>query len=113
MENKYFENQIEKNEGIYYTNIAYEETIRYNFEYLIIFDIPFGSKLEEESKIIINELLNANIKKIVISNQSTELVSFLFELNKNGWGITGLYKRTYVDKWKHEKEIKGIILENE
>lgn len=108
MYNEYFEDQISNDRGIFYTNRGYMIARKENLDRIIIDNIPFGSRLTDDVRDITEELTKAGITDVVIQDASAALMEFLFEMDKFGWRISGLYK----NHPEQGKARDGICLKN-
>ncbi|MCD3217362.1 hypothetical protein G8S55_08885 [Clostridium botulinum C] len=105
--NKYIENCIKENKGIYYLNNSYRFTVNNHCDYLIVDDLGFSKDLN----FFKSELQKANIKEFILTETSSGLMNTLHALNSVGIIIKGTQEVVYVNKWKEEKRFKGLLME--
>lgn len=109
--NKYIENCIKENKGIYYLNNSYRFTVNNHCDYLIVDDLGFICNNSKDLNYFKSELQKANIKEFILAETSSGLMNTLHALNSVGIIIKGTQEVVYVNKWKEEKRFKGLLME--
>ena len=99
--------QLKPYESYIYRN--YEESRDNGYKILDLNDLPADtSKIE-----ILVELLNkTKFSKIGVSHRSSGLQDSLFEFDRLGWKVNGMFHETKDNGWRDErKEVHGLVLE--
>ncbi|WP_125154500.1 hypothetical protein [Clostridium rectalis] len=104
--NEYLEKGIENAKGNEYLLRGYIHTQNNKYNELVINDLGFISNNIDELKNFKDELVKANIKKFILTESSSGLMSNLHWLDKVSIKIKGVKKVSYIDKWEKEECFK-------